>query len=320
MPERAERGGAGQVCRVGRVMGLAVMLLMLSGCAPAPRLPPSATATPSPASMTFPTALPSPSSSPTAAPSVTPTVADPSCGGKTGLVEATSYISPGLGEPVAVLVYLPPCYPDQSGGFPALYLLHGKPFRETHWEDLGVVEAAEDGLQSGAWPSMILIMPLQPEPLFSSSDGGPGSYEAEMMEGLIPFIQENYRVGQGAGQRALAGISRGGIWALEISFRHPDAFGQVAAFSPSLAVNYPRQAYDPLFLAEQAPDLPPRIFLLAGQEDWALRHTLQLADLLLEAGHQPSVSIVEGGHVAATWQAGLHELLTFIAAGWEPGD
>ncbi len=209
-----------------------------------------------------------------------------------------------------MLVYLPPCYSDRAGPFPVLYLFHGKPFNQTHWVDLGVVKALEvESLGRADW---VLVMPRVPEPLFSNSDGGPGSYEDEFLEKVLPYVESHYRVRSDAGGRAIGGISRGGVWSLEIGLRHSDMFGLLVALSPALAVNSPRPAYDPLGLAGSVSPMPAHVFLGAGTDDWARPATEKLADALQARGSAPDLEIVPGVHESATWESLLPGMLAFV--------
>lgn len=217
-----------------------------------------------------------------------------------------------MSRQVPYLIYLPACYAVEARSYPVLYLLHGLPFNEQHWLDLGVVEAAEAGIHSAGWPRQILVMPLQPEPLFTGSDGGPGSYETEFMEGLLPDVEGRFRVNDA--QRGIAGISRGGIWALEIAFRYPERFRALAALSPALAVNSPRPQYDPFSLVPEESSL--RSLLLAGEQDWALVETRRLYEALLEQGATAELLIVPGDHRDQTWADSMDAVLNFFVEAW----
>ncbi|OGO12229.1 MAG: hypothetical protein A2Y93_18060 [Chloroflexi bacterium RBG_13_68_17] len=254
------------------------------------------------------------------APSLPARTPTPDCVEPVGWVEALTYPGVVVREPIPLRVYLPPCYDNSDTRFPVAYLLHGKPYDETHWEDLGVSVIADQGIASGEWPPFLLVMPLQPEPIFSNSDGGRWSYEEEMVEGLVPFIDDTYRTDARPEARALAGISRGGVWALEIGFRNPTLFGAVGALSPALAVNHPRPAYDPFQIVLEASSLPPRIFLAAGDSDWARPATERLGQVLAEDGWVHTLVILPGSHEDGTWQSTLRPLLAFFAAAWESVD
>jgi S-formylglutathione hydrolase FrmB len=164
---------------------------------------------------------------------------------------------------------------------------------------------------------MILVLARQPEPLFSNSDGGDGSYETEFTEGLVAAIDGAFRTQARAEGRAIVGLSRGGVWALEIGLRNPDLIGAVAALSPALAVNYAREAYDPLHLAAIAEPLPEYFWLAAGEDDWARSATEALASELAARGLSPELIIVPGDHSDPTWEVVLPLLIDFLAGTFE---
>jgi len=249
----------------------------------------------------------------TNSPSASPTTA--ALCSSAGHVERGQYPAAVLEEEIPFRVYLPPCYDPGGGAYPTLYALHGKPFDESHWDDLGLDEVAEAGIAGGDWPPFLIVMPYVPEPLFSSTDGGPGSYEQELLEGLIPFIEAHYASGGEASSRWLAGISRGGVWALEAGLSHPEVFGGVAALSPALAVNRPRPRYDPLVIAAGTGPFPTRLFLSAGETDWARGGTERLDRTLEEAGAAVVLRIAPGGHERTVWEGALRPMLETLAGG-----
>ena len=234
-----------------------------------------------------------------------------------GQYETTDYASVVSGETLPVKLYLPPCYDQQGATFPVLYLLHGYPLDENHWSDLGVEQVLEQMARQGKTAPYMLVMPGIPDALNVHSDGGPGSYEQEFLEGLLPFIESNYPAASTAGQRALAGISRGGVWALEISLRNPELFVHAAALSPALHVNRARQPYDPFYILQKAQTFPEKIFLSAGEDEDAFRIPTQtLAQDLQAVGAKVELLIVEGNHSDENWRRVLPSFLAFIQAGW----
>ncbi|TET96860.1 MAG: hypothetical protein E3J30_10800 [Anaerolineales bacterium] len=230
-------------------------------------------------------------------------------------LEHTSYrgwLTPDL---VPVLIYLPPCYDDLDRRYPVLYLLHGKPQGENHWQILGVEAALEDAYGDDTLPPFLIVMPRQPEPMFSSTDGGPGSYEAEFINGLVPFIDRTYRTIAQGDSRGLAGVSRGGVWALEIGFRNADIIQRVGALSPALNVNYARPEYDPFSLVLLG-DLPSKIFLMSGDTDSAFEKTLELSEALRETDIEHKYVLASGNHESSTWRGIVPELLHYLAVDW----
>ena len=239
----------------------------------------------------------------------------PSFSNANGRVERVEYSSPIVGEYIPVLVYLPPCYSEEEQ-YPALYLLHGKPQDENHWLILGVDQIVDRMQADGKMAGLIIVMPEQPEPLFSQTDGGPGSYEGEFLSTLIPFIEARYQVDARPERRAVAGISRGGVWALEIGFTHPDLFEGAGALSPALNVNEARPEFDPLMLAESSDHFPERIFLASGDVDSAAIDTERLHVSLSRRGVEHRYTTAAGGHEGGTWEQFLGEMLIYLTQGW----
>jgi enterochelin esterase-like enzyme len=189
---------------------------------------------------------------------------------------------------------------------------------ETHWESLGIREVAEAGFESGSWGPFIIVMPRIPDPLNTYSDGGPGSYEEEFLSGVLPAIEKEYRVLRSEEGRAIAGVSRGGVWALEIGLRNADVFNTVAALSPALHVNNPRPAYNPFNLIQNVDQLPENIFLSAAEDEGGFRtKTEELSRRMDELGIPHIYLLTDGLHEDSTWMGIMDELITFITASWE---
>lgn len=277
---------------------------LLAGCLPAPVAISQTPAVSSRAS----TATPFPAA---AAPTAVPT---PACADDRGTWTDFHYAGAVLPGEVPAKAYLPPCYDESAERYPVAYFFHGKPYTETEWLDLGLAELVDPDSGEVPLSPMILVLARLPEPIFSGTDGGPGSYETEFIDGLVASVDQTFRTEPGAQGRALVGISRGGVWALEIGFRHPDQIGAVAALSPALAVNHARPDYDPMRLAEAAAALPSELLLIAGDSDWARQGTEDLASALEKRGTTPVVIIVPGAHNDATWASVLPEVLGFLSA------
>jgi enterochelin esterase-like enzyme len=221
---------------------------------------------------------------------------------------------------VPVRVYLPPCYGEIPDSYPALYVFHGYPYDESHWASLGAEGIADGHISAGSWPPFVIIMPRLPQPLFSRTDGGPGSYEQEFVEGLLPFIEDSFSILAEPQDRGIAGISRGGVWALEIGLRHPELFSYVAALSPALSMNAARPEYDPLQIAAQDPLSQEHILLLAGQDDWAKEGTQALAETLATQGNAPLLLLPPGVHADPLWESTMEDVLRFFAGAWLAAD
>lgn len=292
---------------------------------PSPVLPTRPTETPTSTSTPRPTATPTPTatslppptataSSATPAPNVTAHAELPALEGR---VERGTYQSRLTGGEESYRVYLPPGYDQADRRYPVLYLLHGWPYDETHWDVLGVDEVADARIVAGDLPPFIIALPgADSEGLYVTTSGGSGSFEEQLVNEFVPHIDATFRSVQTREARAIGGISRGGVWALEIAFRHPDAFGTVGAHSPALSANRAPSAFDPFTLMREPGVEGLRIYLSAGDADWARPATQQLHQALNGHGVASQFVIHPGAHLDRLWAQNLGEYLTFYAAGW----
>lgn len=240
------------------------------------------------------------------------------CQETAGEVRSLNYPGGVFHEDVRLVVYVPPCYSNSDERFPSLYLLHGYPQDEQHWKTLGVIDLVEEGILADKWPPILLILPNQPEPLFTKSDGGPGSYEQEMIDGLVPFIDKTYRTITEPQSRAIAGISRGGVWALEIGLHNPDVFNTVVAISPSLSVNHPRAQYDPFNIVGGDNPLPERIFISGGEGEPSFLEEIELfVQRLTDEGIKHVFLLTDGSHTDKSWKTILPEVVQFFMQSWD---
>jgi enterochelin esterase-like enzyme len=283
---------------------------------PSPTLLPTVTPTvvPSATPTQGPTELPAPTPSPTSGlpPSPVPTSAP-----LAGRVEKGMYPSAVTGQTESYRVYLPPGYDQVDRRYPALYLLHGWPYDEAHWDNLGVDEVADARMVAGIVSPFIIVLPgADSRGLYVTTSGGAGSFEEQLVNELMPHIDATFRTLQTRDARAIGGISRGGVWSLEIGFRHPDAFGIVGAHSPALSANRAPPAYDPFTLMNQPGVDSLRIYLSAGDRDWAQEATRQLHEALNARGITNEFVVHSGAHVDQLWADHIPEYLDFYASGW----
>lgn len=230
-----------------------------------------------------------------------------------------AFDSAAMAERVRYVVHLPPCYefyPESA--FPVLYLFHGWPFDEWHWPNLGIAALADDWISRGIVGPFIIVMPgVGSEGRYVHSSGGPYSFEGMVIDELVPLIERDYRAWQEPAGRAVGGISRGGVWAVSTALLHQEVFGILGAHSPALALNRPLPQYDPFLLVQREPP-NLRIYLDAGDADWARSQTSRFRDVLLAQGVEVVYQVHTGGHVDALWRGGVPDYLDFYTATWPP--
>ncbi len=275
--------------------------------------------TPTPAPTRVPTSTPAPLPTLVPQPATVSRSLDKACD-QHGLVSEGKFPSVVFGHPQTYLIYLPPCY-DADGNttrYPVIYLFHGWPFDERHWINLGVDQAADRLITSGDLPPFIIVLPRGDiDGIYNHTSGGDKSWEGVVVNELIPYIDANYRTLAQRDDRAIGGISRGGVWSLEIAFRHPDLFSSVGAHSAALGVNDADAGVDPLNLVTTAPIDTLRIYLDSGTSDWTRDTTAQIAKQL-DARHIPYTFILSpGDHLDSYWSSQVEAYLRFYAAPWK---
>ncbi len=307
----------GWLLRIGGILCLAGIIALWGVARPVPEAPPP---TLTPTATFTPTSTPTPTHTPTPTPTPTPTLTPtPACTETYGQVERWTYFSQATGSDETYRIYLPPCYhhPSQAERrYPVLYLFHGWPYDDAHWDDLGCDEAADVGIQAGVLPSFIIVMPYGREQPYVGSSGGVHSFEGQVVADLIPHIDAHYRTQAEREGRALGGISRGGVWSLEIGLMHADMFAALGAHSPALSVNLAPPAYDPFYLLDRPGVATLRIYLDAGDQDWTRESTESLHQALMARGIAHQFVIHQGRHTNGLWESNMVQYLAFYTAEW----
>jgi enterochelin esterase family protein len=144
-------------------------------------------------------------------------------------------------------VYTPPSYdPRANPPWPVLYLLHGWSDDASGWIAVGQVHYILDNLiAEGKIKPMVVVMPLG----YGNMDFGrtfegwqqPASIEQNttlftqaLLTEVLPLVESAYNVSPRREDRAIAGLSMGGLESLTIGLNHPDRFAWVGGFSSAV--------------------------------------------------------------------------------------
>ena len=221
--------------------------------------------------------------------------------------------SDALGKPVAVRLYLPPCQSDVGRCFAAIYLLHGAGADQTQWGDIGIATVADDGRARGTLPPLILVIPLRPDDRADPRPDGDLPYEHFVVTELIPWVDQHTPACPAGTQRAIGGISRGGLWALEIAFHHPDLFAAVGGDS---ALAQGEGGLDPFSLLASNPAAirALHVWLDVGDQDSLKAGDASLAAALRADGVSTVSNQWPGGHNRAYWREHVPDYLAFYAS------
>ena len=213
------------------------------------------------------------------------------------------------GEERRMMVALPSDYEQISADLPVLYLLHGWGGAETDWTSKGAAaQTLSDLYAAGEVVPMIVVMPNNVYERANPLEGGPDRdlFLRELRSDIIPYIEANYRASDSRSDRAIAGLSAGGIQTLNLTLFYPELW----AYSFPMSTAYFGNDLD-LMRTTYADDLAnPEInnleeFELAIAPDDQLFYLLyqSLKTLFTEIGIEHTSYEAPGGHTWAFWSA-----------------
>jgi enterochelin esterase-like enzyme len=213
-------------------------------------------------------------------------------------------------------MYTPPGYDDQvHAKYPVLYLLHGGGEDERGWSTQGKADLILDNLiaEQKAKPMLVVMM-----------DGNVGSggianfgertlqqFENELKQVIIPFVEKNYRASTHSKDRALAGLSMGGLQTLHTGIRNYQLFSYLGVFSSGWFANNTTLS-DPqyAFMKEKGSIINSNLKLLwvamGGKEDIAYNNCKVMLSKFDEMNIKYTYSEYPGGHTWPVWRNNLY--------------
>jgi enterochelin esterase family protein len=168
-----------------------------------------------------------------------------------GQVREVWYHSKVTGTWRHALVYTPPGYDKQlKERYPVLYLQHGGGEDESGWTRQGKANFILDNLIAGGKAKPMLVVMANGyarRPGQSASDlrgrafGSPemrkamqdmmSAFDEDVTQVLIPYIDSTFRTLTDRDNRAMAGLSMGGMQTFYVTFNHLDLFSYIGGFS-----------------------------------------------------------------------------------------
>ena len=173
-----------------------------------------------------------------------------------GRLEYIHYYSKSLGATNNAIVYLPPNYMrDYQKKYPVFYLIGGTTDTEEVYYKVGRVNYILDNLiAEKAAKEMIVVLPygnpmkLKPASADKTKEApslavGGGVFNDDLINDLMPYIEQNYRTQNDRNHRAIGGFSRGGNQALYNGLTHLDKFSYLCSYSSFTSTDIPN-VYD----------------------------------------------------------------------------
>jgi enterochelin esterase-like enzyme len=256
-----------------------------------------------------------PTSVPTLLPSPTITSTPLPCKEEKGKVVDQVVPTKLLSLPVKLKIYLPPCYnSDLQANYPVLYMLHGQTYTNDQWIRLGLTATADSMIASKSIQPFLIVMPYE---ISWTASPDVSKYGEALIQEVIPYIDANFRVCKNRSCRAIGGLSRGGNWAVNLGFGHPQLFTAIGAHST------------PLFFGEiirintnvkamKSPDDAPAIYLDVGNKDENKKQVLMFVDILKKINVAYLFTEFLGYHQESYWAAHVQNYLLWYSGQFSP--
>lgn len=243
-----------------------------------------------------------------------------------GMISKVWYPSPTLEKTRRMYIYTPPGYAGSTEKYPVLYLLHGAGGDEDAWTTLGRTPYILDNLiAAGKAKPMIVVMTngnawssaapgeepkIEANPDFNQM--ARGGFEKSLVADVIPYVEKNYRVLTDKNNRAIAGLSMGGMHTQNISNANPGMFGYIGVMSMGLMndsrwATYNEEEHKKQLKALQESGV--KLYWIAcGKEDFQIESVNNLRKLYDGMGFKYEYVETTGGHTWTNWRIYLAEL------------
>lgn len=236
-----------------------------------------------------------------------------------GKLDTITYKSETVGTDRHAVIYTPPGY-SKDKKYPVLYLLHGIGGNEYEWLNGGHPEVILDNLYAeDKVEPMIVVMP---NGRAMKDDGAGGNimapdkvqafatFEKDLLNDLIPFMEKNYPAIGDREHRAIAGLSMGGGQSLNFGLGNLDVFAWVGGFSSAPNTKRPEELVPNPDVTKKKLKL---LWISCGDKDGLLNFSKRTHEYLV-ANNVPHIYYEEPGgiHDFVVWKSGLYHFAQLI--------
>lgn len=230
-----------------------------------------------------------------------------------GKIDTFYYVSKTVGSKRKALIYTPPGF-SVSEKYPVLYLLHGIGGDEKEWLNGGQPQVIFDNLYAeGKIEPMIVVMPngramKDDRPVGNIFDSVKvqafATFEFDLINDLIPFIEKNFPVISDREHRAIAGLSMGGGQSLNFGLANLDKFAWIGGFSSAPNTKKPEDLIpDP----EKVKNELKLLWISCGDKDRLITISQRTHDFLSENDVPHYYHIMpDGFHDFKVWKESLY--------------
>ncbi len=230
-------------------------------------------------------------------------VRDP--GSPHGELITESFHSTITAAPRQIHVYLPHGYAEQAGRpYPVLFVHDGK-----EYATLGsMVDVADNLIASGEISPIVIVFidPVDRNSEYMADD----RFMEMIVEEIVPWVEEEYRVSDEPSERGMMGASLGGLISVYITWNYPGIFGfcasQSGAFFPDRSTV--------MRMVEEGPRRDIRYYLDWGTYETDIaRSNEEMREALLGGGHELEWHVFHEGHSWGSWRAHVDDILRAFA-------
>ena len=229
-----------------------------------------------------------------------------------GKIDTITYKSKTVDTLRRTLIYTPPGY-SKKKKYPVLYLLHGIGGDEKEWLNGGTPQVILDNLYADKKTEpMIVVMPNGRAMKDDRATGNImaadkvqafATFEKDLLNDLIPFIEKKYLVLADREHRAIAGLSMGGGQSLNFGLGNLDKFAWIGGFSSAPNTKIPQELVPDAAAAREKIKL---LFISCGASDGLISFSKRTHDYL-QKNDVPHIYFIEPGvHDFKVWKNGLY--------------
>ena len=229
-----------------------------------------------------------------------------------GKIDTISYYSKTVGTNRKALIYTPPGY-SKTNRLPVLYLLHGIGGDEKEWFYNCQPQVILDNLYAEKKiEPMIVVLPngramKDDRPIGNIFDSlkiqAFSTFEKDLLNDLIPYIEKTYPVHKDAEYRAIAGLSMGGGQSLNFGLGNLDKFGWIGGFSSAPNTKVPEKL---LPNPEEAKKKLKLLWISCGDRDGLIKFSQRTHEYLNTFKVSHIYYIEPGYHDYKVWKNDLY--------------
>lgn len=250
-----------------------------------------------------------------------------------GTLSKIWYDSPTLDLKRRMYVYTPPGYESGTEKYPVFYLLHGGGGDEDAWSTLGrTCQIMDNLIAQGKANAMIVVMTngnpgdaaapgeAPPKKEQDNMEGimrmGSGVFEKSLVNDVVPFIDKQYRTLPGRENKAVSGLSMGGMQTMNLAFDYTEVFDYFGVMS--MGITPPDESGRSWFqdVDTRIKNLGTKGYKLywigCGTDDFLYEAAKNLVAKMKENNLEFTYRESTGGHTWSNWRIYLSEFAPLL--------